>query len=291
MRIYLADANVDSFNTPGLPIGQLSVLCSYHYYRTTDFNQMIAENFTVTPNIFADSGAFSAATQGAHIDIHVYCQWLLKWKHLFAVYCNLDVIGDPIASQRNQEIMEGYGLTPLPVFHAGSDIKHFKALVERYDYIALGGLVPYLRFTERVMPLLASCFRITGDRVKLHGLGVTNWKVLTSFRWHTVDSSAWGKGFRFGRVPLFVERDKRFVEVNLGDRKQAYKYAGDLRALGIEPEQIGDREKNTRKINAYVAAASYKMAERYLTRLYGCDARIYLAESSGSIKDTLGGLT
>lgn len=291
MEVYLADANPRRSNLRGFAIGQLSVLCSYHYYRTVNFDTMIAQNFTVTPNIFADSGAFSAATQGAHIDIHIYCQWLLKWRHLFSVYCNLDVIGDPIGSARNQEIMESYGLTPLPVFHAGSDIKHFKVLCDRYEYIALGGLVPYLRFANKVMPLLAACFKITGDRVRLHGLGVTNWKILTSFRWHTVDSSAWGQGFRYGNVPLFIEREKRFVDLPLGNRQQAYKYAYDLHALGIDPEQVANRAKNTRKINAYVAAASYKAAERYLTKLYDRPARIYLAETPESLKGTLGGLT
>lgn len=284
MRLFLADTGNNHFDAGQMiqPI-QMRLLVSYHYYKTTNFDEIIGKYFAPTkPDIFADSGAFSAMTQGASINIDEYGQWLNKWGPHFTVYCNLDVIGDPQASERNQRHLEDkHGLTPLPVFHVGSDWKHLEKLVDEYDYIALGGMVPHLRYTKRIMKWLIQCFKIAKGKAVFHGLGSTNWTVIRSLPWHSVDSSAWGQGFRYGVVPVWMAKSAKFVKLPLGDMQKAYQHREDLKRLNIKPEQIGDREQNTRQINAYVAAMSYHLAELWLTKRWG-NARIYLVESGGS---------
>ena len=169
---------------------KLRILLSYHYYKDTDLDALFAKYFTAPyPEVFADSGAFSAASQGAYIDIADYAAWVKRWAHLLTVHSNLDVIGDAAATDRNQKTLEDMGLDPLPVFHTGSDMAHLDALLDRYQYIALGGMVPYMRFPKRIMPWLIKCFKLAQGRAVFHGFGATSWTVVKSFPWYSVDSS------------------------------------------------------------------------------------------------------
>jgi hypothetical protein len=87
-------------------------------------------------------GAFSAFTIGSLIDINEYVEYIKKNKEKFEVYATLDVIGDYEATERNTRYMQKCGLQPLPVFHYKSPVEYLEKLVNEYDYIALGGLVP-----------------------------------------------------------------------------------------------------------------------------------------------------
>ena len=218
MKIYLADTS-NGINYGDASLGaamlntRLKILLSYWYYKDTDLDELFSKYFTPPyPQVLADSGAFSAYTQGVTITVAEYAAWVNKFKHLFTNYLNLDVIGDDQATMRNQHKLESCGLTPLPVFHTGSEYKVLKELVANYSYIALGGLVPYLRFDKKVMPHLIKCFKIAEKKAVFHGLGVTNWTILKAFPWYSVDSSAWGQGFRYGTVPLFSMAKGRFTK-------------------------------------------------------------------------------
>lgn len=290
MIIYLADASGKHFEAgERMQPRKINLLASYHYYKTTDFDDVIAKYFAYTPpGIFADSGAFSGKTIGVDISVDEYAKWVKRWRHYFNVYCNLDVIGDPGATYKNQKYLEDkHGLTPLPVFHFGADFKYLEQLVGEYPYIALGGMVPHMGRTERIMRWLIQCFKIAKGQSVFHGLGATNWTVITSLPWRSVDSSSWTAGFRFGRVPIYDIKRCKIVSVNLGDMRGAQRYKNDLARYGIKPEQIGNRDQNTRQINAYIAAMSYMDLQDWLTHRFG-DYTIYLAEDMKSLKSTLG---
>ena len=139
-------------------------------------------------DIFLDSGAYSAFTQGVEIDINDYIAFIKEHSDHLAVYANLDVIGSPEGTWRNQRRMEAAGVKPLPCFHYGEDPKWLKKYLDRgYDYIALGGMVPistpdlkiwlddiwknYLTDTDG-MPL-----------VKVHGFGLTSNSLMRRYPW------------------------------------------------------------------------------------------------------------
>ena len=70
----------------------------------------------VIPEIFLDSGAFSAFTGKANITVESYSLWLqmnLEKYPQIKVYAALDAIGDSIGTQKNLEYMEAQGLEPL----------------------------------------------------------------------------------------------------------------------------------------------------------------------------------
>ena len=56
-------------------------------------------------DLFLDSGAFSAETQGAKIDIQEYIDFIKEHQDVIEVYANLDVIGDPVSTWKNQKII------------------------------------------------------------------------------------------------------------------------------------------------------------------------------------------
>lgn len=249
---------------------RLRILLSYWYYKDSDLDVLFAKYFNRPyPEVFADSGAFSADSQGGHVDLLEYARWLKRWGHLFSTYANLDVIGDPERTAENQGRLEAVGLAPLPVFHTGSDWSHLEELAERYPYIALGGMVPHMRFPKRIMPWLVQAFKIAQGRAVFHGFGATSWEIVSALPWYSVDSSSWGQGYRYGQVPVFDPRRGRFVKLQLGSAQDWYRHAALVRDLGFDPADFADRARNDRSKICAISALSYMMAEQWLRRRHG----------------------
>jgi hypothetical protein len=273
---------------------RLRILLSYWYFKSVDLDRLIPRTFTEPyPEIFADSGAFSAMTQGAKVDLEEYARWLLRYKHWFGVYANLDVIRHAELTWSNQQILEDrYGLEPLPVFHVAEGWDWLHHYLERYRYIALGVAG---HPTSRYMGWVVRCFKERGDppRAAYHGFGITSWKALRSFPWYSVDSSSWAQGYRYGQVPLFDERKGTFTKLALGDRAAWLRHAPLVRRYGYDPRDFGERARNERRKVAGLCAVSYISAERWLRRYWGPQAiparegaqgiRIFLADGAGGM--------
>lgn len=253
-----------------------NILLSYWYTRKSDMDKLLRPY--AGASVFADSGAFSAMTTGAQIDVHQYAEWLLRWRHNFTVHSNLDVVGDPLATARNQAILEDrYGLEPLPVFHAGSPWSELEQLVERYPYIALGGVAKRQYNAKMLMPWMVQCFRIAGTRSQFHGFGVTDWKLMSSLPWRSVDSTSWMMGARYGSQLIFAHNRLFQTRIERMDR-----YADDLRRLGFTVAQakratIRGTKGGDDALSKEIAIASIGKAQEHLRRKFNTDVRIYLA--------------
>lgn len=155
-------------------------------------------------DLFIDSGAYSAFTQGVTIDIDEYIAFIKQYKSIISVYANLDVIGDPAGTLGNQKRMEKAGLKPLPCFHYGEPIKYLRYYLDNYDYLALGGMVPIS--TKDLGIWLDNIFAnyICGPdglpRVKIHGFGLTVLKLMLRYPWYSVDSTSWVVTGRLGAI-------------------------------------------------------------------------------------------
>ena len=250
---------------------KLRILLSYWYYKDTDLDALFAKYFSEPyPDVFADSGGFSAETQGVHIAPGEYAQWVKRYQHLFSTYANLDVIGNAEATAVNQKRLEDMGLSPIPVFHASGDFAPLEALLDAgYSYIALGGLVPYSMQPKVRMRFCIKAFQLAEGRAVFHGFGVTSWGTMSSLPWYSVDSSSWGQGFRFGQVPLFDRRKGKFFKASLGNARECSKLAHLFRDLGFEWQDFADRKRNDRAKICAVSALSYMYAEQYLRQKFG----------------------
>lgn len=274
MNLYLAERDRQHHSWPkngaderGL---RLRILLSFHYYKDTDLDALFSKYFTEPyPDVFVDSGGFSAMTQGVTIDIKQYADWVKRYRHLISTYANLDNIKSADETLSNQKRLEDYGLNPIPVFHTGEDWEVLERYVEHYPYIALGGMVPYMRYTKKIMPFIIKAFKTAGDKSVFHGFGATSWAVIKSFPWYSVDSSSWGAGFRFGQVPLFDASKGRFFTVKLGSRIECGKFAYLIREAGFDPADFWDRERNDRAKICAISALSYIKAEQWLRKRWG----------------------
>jgi hypothetical protein len=264
MTVWLADSCKTNllYVADGVKPARAQLLLSFHYFRDHDIADLFA-GCDPRPRIFLDSGAFSAATQGARIDVGEYAEYIERNLPHIEVYANLDVIGDHQRTHANQRYLEKRGLRPLPVFHAHEPWKVFEEMVRDYDCIGLGGIA--IKKTGRFAPWIKRCFEVAGDR-KLHGFGVANWHLLRAFPWHSVDHTSWGQGFRYGTVPVFDPRCGRFVKVDLRDREKAWRHSRLLYQYGVSPNDAALWTREKRPALCKVAALSWMAAEQWLTR-------------------------
>ncbi len=166
-------------------------------------------------DLFLDSGAFSAFTQGVEIDIDEYIKFIKQHEDYLETYAVLDVIGDPIATYKNQKYMEKKGVMPLPCFHYGEDPKWLKKyLDEGHEYIALGGMVPISTGDLRVWLDAIFSKYLCDDSgkaiVKVHGFGLTSLPLMVRYPWYSVDSTSWVVASRMGYVYIPRIRDGEY---------------------------------------------------------------------------------
>lgn len=161
-------------------------------------------------NRFLDSGAFTAFTQGKVIDINDYARVIRESGAKY--YANLDVIGDYKATAKNQAYLESLGLHPIATFHFNSPIEELEKMLDKYDYIALGGLVPLAMQKDKLIKWLDYCYsRITkrDKLVKTHLFGMNSLDIWKRYPCYSADATSWVSGSKFRRIIEF--NGKRFV--------------------------------------------------------------------------------
>jgi hypothetical protein len=224
------------------------------------------------PRLFLDSGAFTALQLGHPVDIHEYARWLQGWEHRAFAYANLDVIGNAEGTRANQRVLEHeYGLSPVPVFHCGSEWRHLEQLRdEGYTYIGLGGIVAH-RKNELLPRWVAQAFRVAGPDVRFHAFGVGQPALLRRFGFYSSDATSWAAGYRYGRLVLFDPQ--RHHRPFMAWHHEAWKYASLIRAAGVDPANIvvGNGGHGSPFRNGVMQIALHTVEEwrRYLTARHG----------------------
>ena len=188
--------------------------------------------------IFLDSGAFSAFTQGARIDLKQYASFIESNPDIIEVASNLDVIGQDSEQQSysNMKQLERW-LGPgkvIPVHHVRDDDAWLRRyLDEGYGHLALGGMViestPILR---QWLDHVWGHYLTNPDgtpKVKVHGFGLTTRELMFRYPFASVDSTSWISTGAFGGMMMdfpqedgsvrdykidFSSRSKRRYELN-----------------------------------------------------------------------------
>jgi len=167
-------------------------------------------------SVFLDSGAFSAWSKGVDIDIQDYITFIKENEDMIDVYANLDVISDVDQTWENQKIMEDAGLTPLPVYHCRSneDIKYLHKCME-YPYFCLGGMAKGFSSGQRVEVLdrvwSVICKEGKSPKHKVHGFGMTAFRLMRRYPWYSVDSTSWIMTSRMGSIFIPRKENGEFV--------------------------------------------------------------------------------
>jgi hypothetical protein len=185
---------------------RVRLLVSYHYHRNSDLAELV-DTLGGDVDLFADSGAYSAATTGATIRLADYSAWLDDWRPLWTVRAGLDVIGDHEATARNTEALRAAGADVMPVFHVGEPWHVLEAMCAANPYVALGGMALHAvggSKQTQLMRWLVRCFQIAAEHgTRFHGFGLTSAKLLVNLPFYSVDSSSYTLGQRWGLVYLW----------------------------------------------------------------------------------------
>ena len=175
-----------------------------------------------------------------------YIKFLHENEDKVTTYSNLDVINNPYLTWKNQMILESNGLHPIPVFHLGCDEKWLKKYIEKYEYIAIGGLVP--NPTKVLLPWIDKIFRqyiLDKDgfpQVKVHGFACTSMPLMTKFPWYSVDSATCRKLGMYGWIVLPEYKNGKLKTVRVSSRDIPLKVRwtpGYLKEFTSRAEKLG----------------------------------------------------
>jgi hypothetical protein len=277
----------------------LKVLISYAFHRDGDLGAKIRKATDLAGpklrlRIFADSGAYTAFSQGFPLDVRAYGEWLHRWKHLFSAYANLDDKGSVATTLRNQAILESMGLRPIPVYHGGEPESVLTDYLQHYPYIALGGIAGGNHEKAMVRRFFRHAFELAAEkRAVYHAFGMTYVPLVLGFPWYSTDSTTWINGTRFGIVPVFDRATATMRNISLGNARKNVRLAALVSSYGVSIGKWSMRANNTRALrdlNAAMGAITYQRLESYHRRMHGLvphrDApgdeglHLYLADSS-----------
>lgn len=228
-------------------------------------------------DLFLDSGAFSAWTQGTAIDIQEYIRFIKENQDVIEIYANLDVIGiggkqpNRLTAERtleNQRVMENAGLSPIPCFHFGEPMEFLDMYVNDYDYLALGvagnsgaQLIPWLDkcFREHI------CDQDGMPKIKIHGFAVTSLKIMMRYPWYSVDSTSWVVTGRMGSIFIPRRRNGKWIY-----NENPWKIAVSSRSPGTEEagKHIGTLSKAERDVFLeYIHEKGYELGKSEFKRV------------------------
>lgn len=243
------------------------VLLSYHQFRTAASMQYYLQHGC---DIFIDSGAFSAWTLGQEIPIRDYAKFCRRWDSKVQIKASLDDILSVEKSESNLQMLESLGANVTPVFHMGEPYEVFDDLSDRYPYVLCGGTGsvtgdPRSRKFAARADHFTKVFDIAESKGTLvHGFGVTDFRLLKMFPWHTVDSSTWASGGRYGRITLFDPDRGTMVNIKTHRWAELVRYGEVLRKhYNTKPKDLVSGVNNVR-FTHNVAIKSWLLAEEWL---------------------------
>lgn len=180
------------------------------------------------------------------ITVEEYAAWVRRWVDVLDVVATLDVIGDPSATYTNtmtlRDLVGDVVPVLVPVVHVHTPWTWLERyLAEGFDYIALGGMVPYQRSeASALLRWCADAFRIAGDKAVFHGFGCTSRTVIENLPWYSVDSTSWKSAMRYGNMALFDDRYREWHSIPGGGAPSAGQRARDANVLGRVHRAMAD---------------------------------------------------
>lgn len=187
--------------------------------------------------LLLDSGAFSAWSTGAEIDVKQYADWLdfvkathgKNIKRIEAV--NLDVITNAndsktelskayTKSMENLYYLKSRGHNVLPVHHQFEPYSILEDYAKDFKFICIS---PNNReHTNSKRDYLDGCFKRIKGSVAAHGLAVTAEPLIVRYPWFSVDSSIVQTPYRYGRIGLRNKNKIGTTQAQGANRNLAY---------------------------------------------------------------------
>jgi hypothetical protein len=243
-----------------------------------DSNQRIhySKHVSGAPQFFADFSFNDNSDVRQYLDN--YIEFIKKYANQLMAYVNLDIIYNADESWKNQMCMESKGLRPIPVYHFGEDIKHWKRMVDEYDYIGIGGVaggVTLNQFVNFADPAFEYLWKKKPD-CKVHGFAVTSHQLMIRYPFWSVDSTTWLKHAAYGNVmaPHFSEEKQDFdyfqppIIYSVSDVSLIKATKNPHYTLSCSPKEIERVEEYFRRAGADLARLKVDLLERFKVNTY-----------------------
>lgn len=186
----------------------------YNFYRLESFLSITSSNehqhIGKYRGFMLDSGAYSymAGKDPGKISwddyIEKYADFINKYNVKQFIELDIDkIVGLPEVERLRAKLEVLTNKKSIPVFHKSRGKDYWLKMVKEYDYVAIGGIV--------VRDIKPSDYRhfhwflktAKENNCRVHGLGFTNLKGLKEYPFHSVDSTSWLSGNRFGSIYKF----------------------------------------------------------------------------------------
>jgi hypothetical protein len=246
-------------------------LVSFHYFNKININEMASGGL----RLIADSGAFSAASQGVEIDSQEFYEWCLKWNQSFTWMASLDVIGDEKATYKNWQRVP-HDLKLVPTVHYGAKPSAIDKYVEAgVDLIGLGGMVPHKSEPMKLLRWAAQMMKYARDKypqVRFHGWGVTHPQLMMNLPWWSVDSSGFGRSYRYGQM-LLIDPSNGFKHNVPLDGKSMATHSTLLReSYGVDWRRVTKSTPANRRDVVRLSVRSMQYLEGFLSNRWKVSA-------------------
>lgn len=200
---------------PELDFKNMEVGCKRQYLDSGSFSLWSQASDYAKKHPGKPWGFYDTKKFYAYMD--AYAAFVHKYRIGIDYHSNVDVIGNPELTYRNQKYLEGGGLSPVPVVHYKSDLRWLTRYIEEgYDPIAIGGVVgsaskPACRdWIDRAFDIVCNQ-QSRLPKVRIHGFGVTTYDLMRRWPWWSVDSARWTKAGAYGMILVPHMRGDVFV--------------------------------------------------------------------------------
>lgn len=201
------------------------ILASYYYVKDSDYDfERNHEHFIL------DSGAFSLFNLKplSKDEMIKYCDdyadYIIKWNITNFVELDVDVIyGYEFVLFLRKRLETKVGRKCIPIWHMSRGIDDFIQMCKDYDYAGIGGIASGNEISKHRDKYKELNKLARKHGCKLHGMGFTPEKNLSSYGFYSVDSTSWASGGRFGIIYLFKQHGlfkvRKPERTRLKDRK------------------------------------------------------------------------
>jgi hypothetical protein len=247
------------------------ILTSYIYLKDNKDLLRTLDKYGNAVSVYLDSGAFTAFTRGAKIDLAEYIKWLKSPPIAIDRFFQLDVIGEPGQTKRNLSAMRDAGLNPVPVFTRGTNFDELGRMYSGSDLVAVGGLVQtpnHLGYIKRLM-------REIGCR-KIHWLGVTKPNFISKYQPYSCDSSSWVQARKFGRIQLYMGKGRFsvYTKKDAIDARPTSQQVSAIRSYGFTTNDLRPENWVGASHPAFIVGRrsfvryAVEVAEKFGTKIY-----------------------
>jgi len=213
MDVFLAG----TYSRPYLIESDSKIMILESFYYVSNWMDDFIKNHW---NFLLDSGAFTFmgnVRKGDNIDWDEYLSNYIDYinKLDIKLFFELDIdliVGIKEVERLRLRLEKETNKKSIPVWHKERGIDYWNKMVDEYDYVAIGGIVSN-EIKRKEYPIFTNLLNIAfKSSCKVHGLGFTNMKGLSNYKFHSVDSTAWTYGNRGGFLYHF--NGKKVIKID-----------------------------------------------------------------------------